>query len=264
MWIRGARWTLRSRLAERPNLYLPVARLKYRDSVLSEATELVIDGFTRSAVTFATIAFQLSQDQPVRVAHTLHSAGHLIAAARRDLPTLVTVRDPDETVLSAVIREPYVSLRQALTAYARFHAKIEPYRSRFVIATFDEVTEDFGRVVRGVNERFGTCFSEFQHTMDNVSECYSIIEDRARRPPWSTALGQFECGIIGIDEYRRTVASYVARGDVPSLAVPERRVQRPSPERVSLKSGLRAALEEPRLAGPRSRARNVYEAITSG
>ncbi len=261
MRIRAARWVLRSRLAERPNLYLPLARLKYRDSVLNDATELVIDGFTRSAVTFATTAFQMAQDQPVRVAHTLHSAGHLIAAARRGLPTLVTIREPDETVLSAVIREPYISLHQALTAYTRFHTKIEPYRSRFVIGTFDEITDDFGRVVHRVNERFATRFREFEHTDASVNECYAIIEDRARRPPWSTALGEFECGIIGIDEYRRTVASYRERGDVPTLAMPERRVQRPSPERANLKEGLRAALENPRLDGPRSRARSAYEAI---
>lgn len=264
MDIRGARWTLRSRLADRPNLYLPVARLKYREAVLNDTTELVIDGFTRSAVTFATMAFQLSQGRPVRVAHTLHSAGHLIAATRRGVPTLVTIREPDDTVLSAVIREPYVSLHQTLTAYTRFHRKIEPYRSRFVIGTFDEVTNDFGRVIRKVNERFGTRFAEFEHTEPNVNECFAIIEDRARRPRWSTALGEFECGIIGIDEYRRTVAKFGERGDLPSIPVPERRVQRPSQERADLKSSLRAALENRRLDGPRSRARSAYEAIAFG
>ena len=261
--VRAARWTLRGRLAEHPGLYLPIARLKYRDAVLGEETELVIDGFTRSAVTFATTAFQMAQERPVRVAHTLHSAGHLIASARRGKPTLVTVREPDETVLSAVIREPYVSLHQALTAYARFHMKIEPYRSRFVIGTFEEITVDFGRVIRKVDERFGTTFREFEHTEANVNECYGIIEDRARRPPWSEALGQFECGIIGIDEYRRTVTTYRQRGAIPSLEVPERRVQRPSEARAVLKHDLRAELESPRLEALRARARGAYQAIVS-
>ena len=261
MKIRAARWMLRSRLAEHPVLYLPIARLKYPDAVVGDATELVIDGFTRSAVTFATLAFQMAQPRPVRVAHTLHAAGHLIAGARRALPTLVTIRDPDETVLSAVIREPYVSIAQALTAYTRFHARIQPYRSGFVIGTFDEITGDFGLVIRRINERSGTRFEEFEHTDPNVAECYAIIDDRARRPPWSTTLGQFECGIVGIDDYRRTVASFRARGDVPTLAVPERRVQRPSHERADLKRGLRAALEDPRLDALRSRARRAYDAL---
>jgi len=231
--------------------------------VLGNDTELVIDGFTRSAVTFATIAFQMAQHRPVRVAHTLHSSGHLIAAARRGVPTLVTIRDPDESVLSAVIREPYVTLDRALAAYTRFHTRIAPYRSRFVIGTFEKVTHDFGEVIRDVNERTGTSFDAFEHTEANVRECYDIIEDRARHPPWSEALGRFECGMIGIDEYRTTVADHRRRGDVPSQHVPERRVQRPSAERASLKYTLRAALEDPRLNVPRARARRAYEALVS-
>lgn len=77
-------------------------------------------------------------------------------------------------------------------------------------------------------------------------------------------MGEFECGIIGIDEYRRTVASYRESGDVPSLAVPERRVQRPSEERANLKRGLQAALENSSLDAARTRARTVYQAISLG
>ena len=155
-WTRGLRWTLRSRLAEHPRLYLPIARRKYPDAVLSADTELLIEGFTRSAVTFATIAFQLAQPEPVRVAHTLHAAGHVMAAARRGIPSLVIIREPEETVLSAVVREPYVGLERALAAYTRFYAKLQALRGSIVVARFDTVVHDFGSVIRAVNQRFGT------------------------------------------------------------------------------------------------------------
>jgi hypothetical protein len=183
MRVRGVRWTLRSRLAEHPRIYLPIARRKYPDAVLSSQTELLIEGFTRSAVTFATIAFQLAQPEPVRVAHTLHSAGHVIDAVRSGVPSLVVIREPEETVLSAVVREPYVTLDRALTAYTRFYAHLQPVRGSIVVAEFDTVVHDFGSVIRTVNQRFGTRFAEFQQTDDNVKRCYDIIEDRARRPP---------------------------------------------------------------------------------
>src|ERR1700675_3958170 len=92
--LRGVRWSLRGRLAEHPRLYLPIARRKVPDAVLSADTELVIEGFTRSAVTFARVAFQLPQARPVRVAHPLHWVGHVLAAARRGVPILVTIREP--------------------------------------------------------------------------------------------------------------------------------------------------------------------------
>ena len=262
--VRSLRWTIRSRLSEHPRLYLPLARRKYPNSVIGNQTELVIDGFTRSAVTFATIAFQLAQRRPVRVAHTLHAAGHVVEAVHRGVPTIVTVREPEETVLSAVIREPYLTLDQALSAYTRFYTRIQPLRAGLVIGRFEEVTSDLGSVIRRVNERFRTRFDEFEHDPANVERCYRIIEDRSQRPPWSEALGAFECGLIGIGEYDRAVAEHHAESDIPADAVPETRVQRPSLVREAMKQDLREELHRSSSARRLEVARSAYEAFVSG
>ena len=47
-------------------------------------TELVIEAFPRSANTFATVAFQLSQPAPVRVAHHLHAPAQVTEARGAD------------------------------------------------------------------------------------------------------------------------------------------------------------------------------------
>jgi hypothetical protein len=257
---RGIRWSARSRLAVHPALFLPLARRRYPDAVVGPESQLLIDGFTRSAVTFAVIAFQAAQRSPVRVAHTLHAAGHVVEAVKRGVPSLVTIREPEAAVLSAVIREPFVEVRQALGAYVRFYERIRPYRSGFVVGRFDDITRDYGSVIRQLNGRFATRFDEFNHTADNVDECFAIIEDRARWPPWSEALGRLECGIIGIDEYRRIVAS---AGSEESKEVPEMRVPRPSPQREDAKRALRVRLEHPGLSTLRTRARRAYEATIS-
>jgi hypothetical protein len=235
--------------------------MRYPDAVIGDGAELLIDGFTRSAVTFAVIAFQAAQRRPVRVAHTLHAAGHVIEAVRRRVPSLVTIRDPDDAALSAVIREPYVDLRAALGAYARFYETIRPYRGGFVLARFEDVTTDLGSVTRHVNERFGTRFDEFQHTSEHVAECFAIIDDRARWPPWAKALGDLECGIIGIDDYRRIVA---ASAGGARREVPEARVPRPSTERRAMKDALRAELNDRGVGPARARARRAFEAAIGG
>lgn len=261
---RALRWSLRSRLAKYPGLYLPIARRKFPDAVLGPDTELLIDGYTRSAVTFATIAFQLAQPSPVRVSHTLHAPGHVLAAVRRGVPTLVTIREPEPAVLSAVVREPYVSVREALAAYVRFYSRIQPLRSNIVVGEFERVTHDLGGVIRDVNRRFGTQFREFRHTEESVSLCYEIIEDRARRPPWEDALGRFQAGIITHQQYVEAAERYSEERARPAGPVPERRVQRPSKERDALKDALRDRLGDVRLASLRSSARFVYERFVSG
>jgi hypothetical protein len=253
---RHLRWGLRSRIAEHPSVYLPVARVKYGQSVVGPDTKLLIEGFTRSGVTFAVIAFQSAQPEPVRVAHTLHAPAHVQAAVRRGLPTLVTIRDPEAAVLSAIIREPYVTAEQGLRAWLRFYTRILPFRDRFVLGLFDDIVGDFGGVIRAINDRFGTTFKEFDHTAENVETCFSIIEDRARRPPWSDELGRFECGLIGLDEYQAAVASY---GPTARLTpIPESRIPRPSAEREAIKETLVAQIWGPALRELRLEARRLF------
>src|SRR5919109_1963117 len=199
--LRRTQYELRTLASHYPSIYLRFARRAHAagpGKVLGPETELVIEGFTRSASTFAVVAFQLAQAQPVRVARHLHAPAHVIAAARQGVPILVCVRAPQPTVLSQVIREPHVSLGQSLRSLARFYERIRPYRSRLVIATFEQVTTDFGEVINAINARFGTGFSLFEHTQDNVRRCFELIEHRSRGGVLREILGDFQSGLVGI------------------------------------------------------------------
>lgn len=253
--MRGMRWVARSRLAEH-RIYLPLARLVYPGRVVGGQTQMVIDGFTRSGVTFAVVAFQMAQRSPVRLAHHLHAPAQILSATRRGIPTLVLIRDPEDAVLSAIIREPYVTPDAALRAYARFYTRVEASRSLVTVAPFTQLTRDLGVVIREVNGRFGTSFDEFRHTEENVRQVFHVIEDRSRRPPWSAELGLFEDGRIGFEEYRRAVA---ARSGQALGALPETRVPRPSAAREALKEDLRHLVGRHR--GLVARARGVYETL---
>ena len=257
---RSVRWSARNRLGEHPRLFLPIARLRHTQSVVGPETGLVIDGFPRCANTFAVIAFAIAQRTPVRLAHHQHAVAQILAATERSIPTLVLTRDPDDAVLSTIIREPFITPRQALVGFARFYERILPRASRFVVARFEEVTDDMGGVTERVNARFGTAFGVFKHTPENVAACFEIIEDRARWPAWADALGRFENGVIGAAEYRSIVAA--SEGSW-ARTLPEMRVNRPSPEREAIKEGRRAQLYDASLDGLRTRARQVYEELTA-
>jgi len=251
--MRRARHRLRIRGSEIPGIYLPFARRKYpgpSPEVISSATELVIDGYTRSASTFAVYALQLAQATPVRLAHHLHAPAQLIDAARRRVPAIAVIREPQGAILSQLIREPDVALRDALVAYARFYESLLPYRDRFAVADFEEVTKDFGAVIRRANERFGTALREFEPTEPNVRQCFELIKLRSTLSP--VLLG-FESGTVTADELRREVAVLAQRqGPTPEAWIP-------SQERERSKAALREQWARPGLAGLRVRAQRVYE-----
>jgi glycosyltransferase involved in cell wall biosynthesis len=252
--VRRLRHTLRTRISEHPTLYLPFARRKYpgpSPEVISSETELVIDGYTRSATTFAVYAFQLVQPRPVRIAHHLHAPAQLIAAAKSGVPALVVIREPEGAILSQLVREPDVELRDALVAYARFYTRLLPWRASFVVGEFDEVTHDFGAVVRRLNERFGTSFTEFTHSERNLAEVFELIE---KRPTLSKTLLGFESGVVTLDELRaagQDLARQAQELGTSDLWVPSGRRDRS-------KAALRERWLVDDLAELRARAEGVY------
>ena len=198
----------------------------------TEATELCIEGFLRAGNTFTVIAFQHAQPGPVSVAHHVHAAGAVIAGVRMRTPTLVLIRPPEQSVLSYVVRWPELTIGQALRAYARFYRPLLPYRDGFVVGRFEEVTSDLGRVIRRVNERFGTSFVPFEPTEPNLA---AVREEMDR---WDA------------NTYRRGGPVELGRG-------------RPTEEKESRKAELLDRYRSPSLSRLRDRAEHLYRAFAT-
>ncbi len=251
-----SRHVARRLMARYPAVYLPLMRRRQPQSTVGPDTQVVIDGFTRSASTFAVIAFQLAQNDHVRLAHHLHAPAQLLAATRAGLPTLMPIRPPRDTVLSAAIREPTVPMSQWLRSFAEFYERVEPALDSMVVVTFETVTTDVGGSIDRLNERFGTSFARFDDSADNVEAVFGIIEERARRPAWQHLLGEFLAGRLSWDEYQH--ATKDLRITTPAPEVPEHRVQRPSASRERAKLALSARYESDRLARARRAAESAY------
>jgi hypothetical protein len=223
----------KSIVAMYPSIAVPLARRRGpgHGKVFHSDTDVVIEGYPRSGNTFALAAFRHAQDREVRIANRVHAPGHVIAALDAHLPVLVLIREPEEAVVGWVLYKGNISVGQALRAYRRFYAPLIPHRDRLVIASFDQVTTDFGAVIRRLNERFGTSFAEFEHTQENVHRLFEAMEwyVTANRPP---------------DEVERVIG-------------------RPSAERDQMKDRLRADYRAARLRRARARAEQLYRTFTS-
>ena len=115
-----------------------------------------------------------------RIAVHMHVPAQVVRAARWRIPTLVLIRKPKDAVLSFVIRDP-ISVDQALKYYISFYETVEEYRDAYVLGLFEEVTEDYGQVIRRINDKFGTTFSLFRHDEQNVNEVFTRMEKNSRK-----------------------------------------------------------------------------------
>jgi hypothetical protein len=254
---RRLRYRVRTAATERPGLYLPFARRKYpgpSPEVVSSETELVIDGYTRAASTFAVYALQLSQPQPVRLAHHLHAPAQLIQGVRQGLPVLCLIREPRGTILSQLAREPDVDMRDALVAYRRFYTCLLPHLDRMIVADFDQVTGDFGAVIERLNARFAMTLTPFAHTEAGVREVTRLVRHRGTLSP--VLLG-FESGTATLPELKGELARLAAT----ATATPTGDAWVPSTSRDQVKDALLEQWQEPALASLQSQAREVYHLV---
>ena len=228
--LRRSVFEVKTFIARYPAIALPIARRRHGQPV-DPATRLVIEGFPRTGTSFAYAAFLMAQPEPVRVAAHVHAPAQVIEGVRGGIPVLVIARDPRETVLSFVVRNPHIALDRATRAYLRFYEPLLPLREGFVVGSFPDVTADFGAVIRRVNQRFGTEFGIFEHTPENVSAVFAQIDkDYRRRLPEGERL--------------------------------EREVARPSRVRDQMKERIRAEWDSSHLTSVRGRAESVYERLT--
>jgi hypothetical protein len=214
-----------------PSAFYGLYRLARKDQarVVTPDTQLVIEGFPRSANTFARVAFNRAQSERVRIAHGLHVPAQVIRATRWRIPTLLLIRKPKDAVLSFAIRDP-ISVDQALRYYLSFYETVEEYRDAYVLGLFEEVTEDFGEVIRRINDRFGTSFSAFVHDEQNVEGVFARIERNSRKRFGETSL--------------------------------ENKASRPFAARERLKRKVEYELEDPKRRGLISRAETIYDRLT--
>jgi hypothetical protein len=227
--VRRSLYEIKTVVARYPRVALPIARRRHGETV-GDDTDIVIEGFPRTGTTFAVEAFRMAQPERVEVACHVHAPAQLIAAAKRGIPALALVREPEDTVLSFVIRHSHIGIRQAVRGFVRFYEPLLPYADDLVVATFDDVTTDFGEVTRRVNKRFDTSFAEFEHTRENERRCFEAI-DRA----------------------------YAMRDERGSAL--EAIVARPSEMRRDLKDRLRGEYRAGRLSRLRGRAERAYRSL---
>jgi hypothetical protein len=116
-----------------------------------------------------------------RIAHHLHVPAQVVQAARWQIPTLVLIRRPRDAVLSFALSGPDIRGPgpQILRIFLR---DVEKYRDAYVLGLFEEVTEDFGQVIRRINDKFGPrspCFVTTKRTSASCLPAWRLRPERS-------------------------------------------------------------------------------------
>ncbi len=183
MTISEVRYLLSRRVLDDPCLgkaYMTL-RSSYADYRVDDRTRLVVDGFPRSANTYAYMILRRALDDPVELAGHTHAAATVHAACQRSIPAIVISREPGSAVASFVQLRQGISLGAAISGYLRFHERIRPIAEKVLAVSFDDVIDDMGGVIDRCNERFGLDLTRYHKTGDTERAVMDEIEEASRQ-----------------------------------------------------------------------------------
>ncbi len=189
MYRHWAAYYLKSSLDRFPSLYLASLRIKHRGRgflkrIVSPATDICIEGHNRSANSFAVKAFRGANDSLEKehnIATHVHASAQVRRAVDLEVPTMVLIREPKATVMSQkalaiqlkqVANPEAYPIEICLAMYVDFYERLLPYKDGFMVASFEQVTEDFGSVMERFNARFETAFNGIDHTPEKEADIF--------------------------------------------------------------------------------------------
>ena len=158
------------------NLYRTFAPQKNQKLLFGHDTELVLEGYPRSANTFSVVAFEQAQSRPVKLAHHLHVEAQLIQAARENKPAVALLRNPEDCFRSLLVRHPETPVSWAINRYIQFYTAISKLGDKCLIITYEEVINDMGAVIEKINKHFGTNYDVPVHDQTMVQQVFSKVE----------------------------------------------------------------------------------------
>lgn len=151
------RFFIQLALGRVPAVYILVARFRrhkaredkspFKKALVSRATDIVIEGYPRSANTFLTVKFMLATKFSYNVAHHYHTPVQVIEGVRNGAVCVVIIRDPIGAIASFLKREPTLSPSLAVAHYSAFYERILPLLDKVAIVTFEQVTQNSGAVI---------------------------------------------------------------------------------------------------------------------
>lgn len=213
MTIRDIVFNARIALGEWPFPHRAIERLRpeVRNRLTLRDTRIVIEGFPRSANSFAYHAFLYAQEKNWggHIAHHVHVPSQFKVANRYGVPVLILIRNPVDTTVSLRTRHTHLSSKGVLCGYIRYYSSLKKHIEDFVFGSFCTATSSFGKLIEVVNKKYNKNFEVFEHNEEKELKIMDIVKKSNKK----SGLRENQVGVPSEekdevkDKYRQEVKS---------------------------------------------------------
>lgn len=185
--LSNLRYKVRRVLADYPKVFLRAkgGDEKYHRLLVTEATELCIEGYPRSGNSFAFNAFRM-WNPDVTVARHLHLPLQLTRAVKSNIPCIVLIRQPEESISSLSIGLPNVALDELCKSYISFYKSTLVHIENIVVSDFPTTTSFFDKVVANTNSKFDTHFSYAHISTNEEQTIFNTLTNHSENIGWKS------------------------------------------------------------------------------
>ncbi len=180
--LNDRKYYLHAAIGRHPALYYKVyaRRYPFSEMAMREDSDICIEGFPRSANSYAVVAFKLD-NAGVKPGHHLHVPAQIIRACQLGKPAIVVIREPQDAVASFLIFQSSVNAALYLELYIDFYKALIPYQKQVITADFKTVTTDFNSVIFRVNQKYGTQFNEIKNLEQRQDKIFGRLKEINRQ-----------------------------------------------------------------------------------
>ena len=170
---------LRTFIRKRPALYFAFALIspKIARNRARRNSDLILEGFPRSANSYSLNFFRNCQSDTYRIAHHLHAPAQVVYGCQHGIPCMVLIRNPEDAFCSLKVMSPDVSFAEMIADYCSFYEVAWQYREKIYFAIFEDVVNDFNPSILAFNDRFGTTFQSANDTEEKVAETFETLQE---------------------------------------------------------------------------------------
>ena len=158
--------------------FVPIAYFRQNNKKIltTKDTDIVIEGFWRCANHYAVFAFK-NAEKNTNIAHHFHASAQIKIAIKKNIPSLVLIRNPFDCIASCLVFEPNTKPQYFIEYYKQFYISLMDLRHNFIISDFDETITNFGDVMKKINKKFIRNFRIFDNSKENINKVFKEIKD---------------------------------------------------------------------------------------
>ena len=163
-------------------LHIYCKYIQNKDIVVGSDTELVIEGYPRSANTYSVAVLYVSNGLAMRIGRHVHGSAQLVQGVKKGIPAVLLLRNPVDAVVSLLLRNPCLSAKTMFNNYVLFHSALVKYTKDIVVVAFKLAITSMDLVIEHVNCKYDTSFRvpNLDDSADEITKMvdYMDMQDR--------------------------------------------------------------------------------------